>query len=333
MQDNTLLWIKNFLADRTQRVIVDGAISEEAPVTSGVPQGSVLGPVLFLTFINDLTECVKSSCRLFADDSIIYREINSTEDSNKLQEDLDSLTNWEILWGMKYNPEKCHILRVTRKRKPITTEYTLKGHILETVTKSTYLGVDITSDLTWNDHVNKITSKAKKTLGFVRRNIQTASLNTKVMAYQTLVRPQLEYCAVVWNPTENATLIKDIESVQRRAARYVFNDFYSHNSVSDMITKLKWDLLRERRKFMRLVMLYKIVNDLVDVPKDQLLLSTAGTQSNHAYKFIVVGATKNYHKQTFFSEIIPAWNELSKDAAEATTHASFKAAMLKSNAV
>ena len=132
IRGHTLQWIKAFLTDRTQRVVVDGATSDPAPVISGVPQGSVLGPILFLVFINDLPLQVSSHSRLFADDCVVYREINSEKDCHILQEDLNNLAAWEKRWGMSFHPEKCSVLRVHRKRSPIIYDYSLKGHILDT---------------------------------------------------------------------------------------------------------------------------------------------------------------------------------------------------------
>ena len=137
-----------------KRVVVDGERSEAA-VTSGVPQGSVLGPILFLTFINDMQEHVNSKCRLFADDSIMYREVKSEDDCDSLQKDLNSLHEWETRWGMLFNPSKCHIMHVSRKRKPLLRDYTIKGETLKSVDAATYLGVELTSDLTWNNQVEK----------------------------------------------------------------------------------------------------------------------------------------------------------------------------------
>ncbi len=129
IRGQTLEWIRAFLTDRTQRVAVDGAISDPAPVVSGVPQGSVLGPILFLVYINDLPLKVSPKTRLFAD-CVVYREISSERDCEVLQDDLRRLWDWEKLWGMSFNPEKCCILRVCRKRSPILYSYTLKGHRL-----------------------------------------------------------------------------------------------------------------------------------------------------------------------------------------------------------
>ena len=139
---------------RTQRVVVDGATSEAAPVISGVPQGSVLGPILFLIFINDLPLQVTSKSRLFADDCVVYRVINSEQDCQALQEDLNNLAAWEKRWGMSFHPEKCSILRVHRKRSPIIHEYSLKGHTLETDSITKYLGVPMSQNLSWNHHID-----------------------------------------------------------------------------------------------------------------------------------------------------------------------------------
>ena len=200
IQDKTLDWIESFLSDRSQRVVVEGEQSDPAPVTSRVPQGSVLGPILFLVFINDLPKCVGSSCRLFADDTIVYKEISSPADSAALQQDLEALQRWEERWGMSFSPSKCNTINITRKDDPIVTVYTLKNEPLENVKVASYLGVQISRDVSWHSHVAKITSKGNKSLGFVRRNIRTTSEATKTLAYQTLVRPSLEYASCVWAP-------------------------------------------------------------------------------------------------------------------------------------
>ena len=126
IRGQTLSWIRAFLWNRSQRVVVDGIQSESAPVISGVPQGSVLGPILFLLFINDLPNNIYSSVRLFADDCIVYRKIRNRTDSDLLQRDLDTLTEWEQKWGMEFHPKKCNVLSCTRSRNPFAYNYTLK---------------------------------------------------------------------------------------------------------------------------------------------------------------------------------------------------------------
>ena len=162
-------WNKSFLSGRKQQVIVDGATTEKAPVISGVPQGTVLGPLLFLLFINDLPDCVifTSKTRLFADDCIVYRNIQTPEDWRKLQRDFVSLALWESKWGMSFHQDKCNVLRVTKKWTPLNSTYKLKGQELAELSTSKYLGVDLSSNLDWKEHIDRTVKKANSVLGFL----------------------------------------------------------------------------------------------------------------------------------------------------------------------
>ena len=171
------------------------------PVLSGVTQGTVLGPLLFSLYINDITEDADSELRLFAVDCVCYREIKDTEDTVKLQEDIDRIGCWARSWGMRFQPVKCNIMQITRKRiKKINASYSLEGMVLENVEKIKYLGVTITNDLKWNTHVSNTCTKANRTLGFLRRNEAVCPLDAKESAYKGLVRPILEYGSSVWDP-------------------------------------------------------------------------------------------------------------------------------------
>ena len=217
IRGRTLSWISAFLNGRSQTVVLEGDCSEEVPVTSGVPQGSVLGPILFLIYINDLPDKVKSQVRLFADDTTAYLAISKLADSEQLQADLDILQEWEIKWDMQFNPSKCQVIHITRSRSPLPTTYTLHGETLEAVASARYLGVDIANDLSWKTHVSRITNNANKSLGFLRRNLKTKNTSLRENAYKAIVRPQLEYASPVWDPHTKDDIQK-IESVQRRAA-------------------------------------------------------------------------------------------------------------------
>ena len=141
IRSNVLSWIRAFVGDRSQRVVVGGEESYSVPVTSGVPQGSVLGPILFLVYINDLPENVTSHVRLFADDTAMYLTMEGANDRSVLQQDLDRLSVWESDWDMEFNPSKCQVVQVTGYRKPINAAYRLHCVILETVTCARYLGL------------------------------------------------------------------------------------------------------------------------------------------------------------------------------------------------
>ena len=170
----TLKWIRPFLSHRQQEVVLDGVTSDTAQVTSGVPQGTVLGPLLFLVFINDLPESIKSAqCKLFADDSLLYKVIENQADSNILQLDLTTLDTWEEMWQMSFNHSKCIVLRIApRNKKKLQYEYKLHGHILETEEGSSYLWVTITDNLMWDKHIQNITNKGNRTLGLIQRNLR-----------------------------------------------------------------------------------------------------------------------------------------------------------------
>ena len=186
---NNLGWIKAVLLGRSQCVALEEEKSSEIPVTSGVPQGSVLGPILFLLYINDLPENINSQVRLFADDTAVYLTVTSEDDSQTLQQDLQKLEKWEKTWEMHFDPSKCQVLHITRARNPLQTQYVLHGQVLEAVEHAMYLGLEIGHDLNWNQHIQNVTTKANRTLGFIRRNIQTKHKGIRQAAFNTIVRP------------------------------------------------------------------------------------------------------------------------------------------------
>ena len=160
-------WLSNFLTQRSMRVVIEGACSESTTVDSGVPQGTVLGPILFLCHINDLSSSVSSQVRLFADDFLLYREINTFKDHLTLQQDLKQLEVWADTWGMCFNASKRYILSIKEKSN---FHYTLNSTILKHVISNPYLGILFSQDLKWGDHIANICKKANSTVGFLRRN-------------------------------------------------------------------------------------------------------------------------------------------------------------------
>ena len=192
IRNKTLAWIQSFLAERYQKVVLDGKTSSSSPVTSGVPQGTVLGPLLFLIYINDLPSRVSSTARLFADDCLLYRVISSQEDAVSPQEVLDRLQEWESDWQMAFNPDKCEHIRITNKKKIVQSSYQIHGQVLKETTKAKYLGVTIDKTLSWNSHIDTVTKRANQTISFLQRNLSSCPKDIKKASYKTLVRPQLE---------------------------------------------------------------------------------------------------------------------------------------------
>ena len=243
-------WIQNFLNDRSQAVVVEGEKSNSVNVRSGVPQGSVLGPCLFLAYINDLPDKVSATSRLFADDTLIQKLIENENDRKDVQKDLEQLEQWEGQWEMHFHPQKCNVLPVERSintKKTTLSDYFLHGHKLEKVENAKYLGVTLQNNMKFDVHIDNICTKANRMLGMLRRNLRSAPELTKESGYKSLVRPVLEYACSVWDP-HTAKDINKIEAVQRRAARFVKSKYKKEDSVSSMIKDLKWNTLEQRRK-------------------------------------------------------------------------------------
>ena len=231
-----LTWIKNFLSNRSQRVILDNKQSSSSDVLSGVPQGTVLAPLLFLLFINDIPLQVQSKIRLYADDVILHRNIHSIEDCYVLQRDLDLLTQWSHKWQMIFNP-KCEFLRISNEKNIIPNIYYIVNHSIKEVTNAKYLGVIFDQTLSWNEHIKQIASKATKVNAFLHRNLYHCPVNTKLNCYKAMVRPVIEYASPVWDP-HTSTNTNLLEAVQRSAARLCYKDYSRFSSVSLMLTYL-----------------------------------------------------------------------------------------------
>ena len=158
-------------------MVVEGSRSRYENVRSGVPQGSVLRPCLFLAYINDLPDRVSSNTRLFADDTAVDRVIITETDQGDLQKDIDALAKWEDEWDMSFHPDKCTVLTVSRNKNPKKAEYKLHGQTLKEVQEAKYLGVTLQNNGEWTSQINQVTAKANQTLGFLRRNLKISSKN------------------------------------------------------------------------------------------------------------------------------------------------------------
>ena len=210
---------ESYLNDRWQRVVIEGATSTWSPVTSGVPQGSTLGPLLFLIFINDLPDNVSygTNSALYADDSKLCREVTSISDCQSLQDDLTKPEKWSIDSRMKFNTGKCKVLTVTRKHKPFEFSYHLYGNELLVCKEEKDLGILVSSDLKWGPHIQKMVAKANRMLGLLKRTcLEITNVRVRRALFLTLVKSQLTYGSEVWCPS-STNLCKKIEGVQRRA--------------------------------------------------------------------------------------------------------------------
>lgn len=273
-----LNWFSSYLSSRSQKVVVCGHESKSFDAPSGVPQGSHLGPTLFLAFINDMSNVIRySNFSLFADDLKIYKVINTVSDSLQLQEDLTRVLEWSQENKLPLNISKCKHIKFSRKRCPLATSYFINDITLEEVSVIKDLGVILDSKLSFNAHIDHIVSRAFKLLGFVWRNCKSfKGKDALITTYSSLVRSILEYCSNVWNPQYKCHHDR-IERVQKRFLFYLSihqKKLFSLETYEERLNFFNLPSLENRRWISDQVLLYKILNGLLlDSPQ---LLSKVG---------------------------------------------------------
>ena len=322
-------WISSYLWNRKQQVGVLGAKSPPTDVVSGVPQGSVLGPLLFLIYIDGLAEIPLSggSLIMFADDVLLYKVIQTLTDFNDLQNDVNMLVQWISDRMLKLNVKKCKSLLVSRRRIPVCSRSVLvNGQPLEKVQSYKYLGVLISSDLSWSGHISSICSKAKKQMGMLyRRFYRDTDPSTLRMLYVTQVRPLLEYAVPVWDPY----LVKDVQALEavQRFATKVCTKCWEGSNYSERLQTLNLTTLQARRQFLKLTFLFKLVNNLVDFPNSPITFrpNLCATRS-HSLTLNVPFARTEYLYNSFFCQAPRLWNGLPSEVVSATSTTSFKRA-------
>ena len=289
-------WIKDWLTDRVSVVSANGLRSKEFDVCSGVPQGSVLGPLLFLLYINDINAEVKhSDCRLYADDTLLSSDATTGYDG--LQSDVSRLYEWSLRWGMSFNNDKCLHMQIGRESPDMRIK--LGDDVIPTSNVIKYLGVHIQSNLKWNTQVTKLTAKANRSLGVLRRNLAEAPLKTKLIAYKTSVRPILEYASQVWSP-HNIGLSNTVDKVQRRAVRWIF--FLKRlDSVTDCMISNNISSLHDRRREQDILLLRKIEAGLYEVKLNSYVRFT--TVHNTRGKVISWQHNTNQWRFSYFNRI------------------------------
>ena len=217
---------------------------------SGVPQGTVLGPLLFICYINDLPNTIKSKIRIYTDDTLVYNCINTIDDCIQLQRDLAELEKWAKVWQMEFNPLKCELLTITNQRLPLKFTYHINDVPIKEADFVKYLGVVIDSKLTWKEHIKQVLLKSNASLAFLQHNLRACSCNIKEYCYKTSIRPIIEYATNIWAPHTTQD-INRIEMLQRRAARFVCNKYNRSTSVTNLLYSLGWPSL-ETRSYLRL---------------------------------------------------------------------------------
>lgn len=325
---NLLNWFENYLTGRVQRVVLNGSNSDWLPIEAGVPQGSILGPLLFLIFINDIVDEINSVIKLFADDTSLYLVVNKPDEAATiLNTDLEKISSWASMWLVTFNPQKTESLVISRKQyKPIHPPLLMNNQQIQTVNSHKHLGVTIANDGSWHGHIEHIISKAYKRLNIMRKLKFIVNRFTLEKLFISFIRPILEYADVIWD-TKNLGLINRLETVQLEAARIVTGGtkLTSHHKLYD---ETKWEKLTDRRKNHRLFLFHKMVNGETPQYLSNLIPNTIGRVHDHNTRQInniqEIRTRTNFYSDYFLPSTIKDWNRLSINTRNTESFASFK---------
>ena len=326
-----LKWIEAFLNQRTQRVVIRGSMSEIFSVTSGVPQGSVLGPILFLIFINDLPLEIISLLSLFADDSKMFSRIISEKNrkgtyvngNEILQRDLDTVREWAIKWKMEFNVDKCKIMHLGRRNPKHT--YNMGGSNLAVTTEERDLGVLIDDQLDFDKHIRGIVNRANRMLGMIKIGFACLDKEMFMNLYPVLVRPLIEYCVQVWSPNKQKH-IDLLEGVQKRATKIVPE--LRNMTYNKRLESLGLISLEDRRVRGDMIETYKIMTGKEDISRDtffKLAPLRGNLNETRNLKIFKKRFNQNKRKYFFSQRVIEKWNQLSNEEVNAAKTSSFKA--------
>ena len=316
-------WIAAFLLDRRQRVVIQGSKSEWAPVTSGIPQGSVLGPTLFTLFVNDMPQQVSSCVKLFADDTKLYRRV--TNGSTELQADIDALVKWSKEWLLPFNSTKCRVMHLGRRNAE--HPYLLDGASIQEVREERDLGVVVDDELKFHQQTAAAIAKASQMLAVVRRSFANLDEVTLPLLFKTVVRPFLEYGNTIWGPFGKVDQ-KRLERVQRRATRMV--EAVRHLEYPERLHKLGMPTLYYRRRRGDMITVYQLLHGGMAVDPETFLKRNCSEQTRgHPWKLRKPRASSLTRRNMFSTRVVNDWNSLPASVVSAQSINQFKARLDK----
>ena len=314
-------WLEAFLTNRKQKVQVNGTSSDWTDVTSGVPQGSVIAALLFVIFINDLPDNIKSHIFLFADDCKFFWEILSAEDTDVMQEDLTTLNEWSKKWLLTFHPDKCVNLRISLKKDPGTHTYTLGNNELKNVDEVKDLGVLVDRKLKFEKHTSVKVNKANQMWGVVKRAFKHMNQDIFKKLFCSHVRPHVEYAVQFWSPYLRKH-INQVEQVQRRATKSIPG--FRNLSYKERLIKLDLPTLSYRRLRGSMIEVFKILNVYDKEVTPQFHIKQSATRG-HDQK-IYVKTAKKHHPQhhSFHHRVANPWNSLPNEVIHSPNLNTFK---------
>ena len=326
IKGNLMNWIRDFLTNRKEVVVVAGKKSSSKSMLSGVPQGSCLGPLLFIAYVNDIDDCLEHSVILkYADDIKLYCAFSDSSNSSAVtsfQNDLNSLESWSGKWQLNFNINKCAIVHYGKNNIGHHI-YSLAQKTISSSLQEKDLGVYVSHDLKSSHHVSCVVRKAEMVLGILKRSIISRDRKIFLKLYKQLVRPHLEYACVVWNPHFKRD-IQLIERVQHRATKCI-NGLHD-KTYSQRLDILKLDSLYKRRSIFDLTEVFKMLHGLSPLQFSNFFRLTGSTRSmrGHAYKLYKKHVNLDCRKYFFTNRIVNVWNSLPEAVVCCQSVAEFK---------
>ena len=309
-----------------QRVVIDGVLSNPTEVLSGVVQGSVLGPLIFILFIDDIADCMDigevnpTSCSIFADDLKIYCSYDSVHDNSSIVHTVRNIERWSSLWQLRINPEKSILLQVGSV-PPGHSQYVICNQIIQPSIHVRDLGLSYDSKLCFKEYIAEIVARAFQRVNLLLRSFISGNVLILTKAYITYVRPLLEYCTYLWSPYQNY-LIDKIERVQRYFSRRVL--FRTKPPYLSRLEILKLETLEIRRIKFDLKLCYKIINGLCDLNFDKFFtFASSSVTRGHNYKLIKPLSKNNWLLNFYSSRVVSYWNSLPSDVVNVPSFAIF----------
>ena len=330
---DVLRWFQSYLSGRRQRVVLPGSLSEWVYIKAGVPQGSILGPLLFLLYINDIVKNIGSNIRLFADDTSLFIIVdNPTTAALCLNSDLEKISRWAAIWLVTFNPSKNESLLISRKiNKPIHPPLYMQNVQIQEVSSHKHLGLYFSNDCSWHQHIDYIKQKAWFRIHIMRKlkfKLDRKSLET---IYLTFIRPLLEYGDVIW---DNCTQYEknELDKIQNEAAR-ITTGTTKLVSLDNLYKEVGWQTLHRRRQDHKITLFYKMFNQLTPVYLSSLIPQQVNAISHHNLRnsndiHTIRSNTSLYHN-SFLPSTLRQWNSLPVEVRQLNTLSSFKTFLKK----
>ena len=326
VRGNLLTWFQSYLTDRKLRVVINGQTSKCYDINAGVPQGSVLGPLLFLIYSNDIVENITSHISLFADDTSLYTTVESSHDIDTLNADLNTISQWGKQWIMQFNAQKTKYVLFSRKRNRFKCTLLFNDLSIVEETSHQHLGIVLSNDMSWRFHIDKIISKVSNRLNImkaIQRKVPRICLES---IYEYMIRPIIEYGDVVYDNV-SAGQAHELELLQRQAALCCTGG-YRHTKYDALLTELGWMSLSIRRKCHRLIILYKILNNYTPPYLKKIIPNTVFEHSPYNLRssdqLQIPRYNKSFCQKSFLPNTLKEWNKLTNDVTSSVSLHVFK---------